>query len=104
MAEYRRDPQAALSKIVGLANGHRTYLSIDIDVVDPAFAPGTGTPEPGGMESWAILDAVYYLMSNMDVRALDVMEVLPSRDHQTLTAKLANRIITTALSTIDVSE
>jgi arginase family enzyme len=43
-------------------------------------------------------------MSNMDVRALDVMEVLPSRDHQTLTAKLANRIITTALSTIDVSE
>ncbi len=104
MAEYRRDPQAALSKVVTLAGGQRTYLSVDIDVVDPAFAPGTGTPEPGGMESWAILDAVYYLMRNLNVCAMDVMEVLPSRDHNNLTAKLANRIITTALSSIDVSQ
>lgn len=103
MVEYRSDPQAALTKVVELANGRRTYLSVDIDVVDPAFAPGTCAPEPGGMESWAILDAVYRLMSELDVCALDVMEVLPSRDHTNLTAKLANRIIATALSTIDRS-
>ena len=95
--EYRADPDAALAKIVALANGRPTYLSIDIDVVDPAFAPGTGTPEPGGLTSWDILKAAYRLNCDLNTVAMDITEVLPARDVSDITTKLASRIIVKSL-------
>ena len=76
------------------------FLSVDIDVVDPGSAPGTGTPEPGGLSARALLDAVRRVGSELPVRGVDVVEVSPPYDHSEITAYLANRVILEALSAI----
>jgi len=74
------------------------FLSIDIDVVDPGLAPGTGTPEPGGLSSRELLDAVRRATSELPVAGIDVVEVSPPYDHAEVTAFLANRVVLEALS------
>jgi agmatinase len=74
------------------------FLSVDVDVVDPGSAPGTGTPEPGGLSARALLDAVRRLAMELPVAGLDVVEVAPPYDHAEITAYLANRIVLEALS------
>lgn len=61
------------------------YVSIDIDVLDPAFAPGTGTPEPGGVSSRELLRLLRGL-SALDVVGGDIVEVAPPYDHAEITA------------------
>lgn len=68
------------------------YLSLDIDVLDPAFAPGTGTLEPGGLTSWELLTALGALRGANLVGA-DIVEVLPARDPGGRTATLAAKIL-----------
>ena len=53
------------------------YLSVDVDVCDPAFAPGTGTPEPGGLTSGDLLRAVRRIAAEVGIVGLDVVEVSP---------------------------
>lgn len=67
------------------------YLTFDIDCVDPAFAPGTGTPSVGGFTSAEVLAALR-LFAGMDFVGADVVEVLPDRDPQGITALLAAHI------------
>src|SRR5215203_150872 len=55
-----------------------TYLTVDVDVLDPAFVPGTGTPEPGGMTSGELLLAVRTVASELDLVGVDVVEVIPT--------------------------
>jgi agmatinase len=55
------------------------YISVDIDVVDPAYAPGTGTPEVGGITSWEIMEALRTLVGYR-VIGFDVVEVSPQFD------------------------
>ena len=74
------------------------FLSVDIDVVDPGFAPGTGTPEPGGFSSRQLLDAVRRATMELPVAGIDVVEVSPPYDHAEITAYLANRVVLEALS------
>jgi agmatinase len=76
------------------------YLSVDIDVADPGHAPGTGTPEPGGLSGRALLDAVRRLCYELPVVGLEVVEVSPPYDHADITAALANRVVLEALSAI----
>ncbi|MEA2372242.1 MAG: agmatinase [Solirubrobacteraceae bacterium] len=76
------------------------FLAVDIDVVDPGMAPGTGTPEPGGLTSWELLSAVRHVCSALDVRAISIAEVSPPYDHADVTALLANRVVLEALSAI----
>jgi agmatinase len=76
------------------------FLSIDIDVVDPGVAPGTGTPEPGGLSSRQLLDAVRRTTMELPVAGIDVVEVSPPYDHAEVTAYLANRVVLEALSGI----
>ena len=76
------------------------FLSVDIDVADPAHAPGTGTPEPGGLSSRQLLDAVRRIALEVPVVGLDVVEVSPPYDHADITAALANRVVLEALSGI----
>jgi agmatinase len=76
------------------------FLSIDVDVVDPGMAPGTGTPEPGGLTSRQLLDAVRRLASTLPVVGIDVVEVAPAYDTADVTAMLANRVVLEALSGI----
>jgi agmatinase len=74
------------------------FLSVDIDVVDPGMAPGTGTPEPGGLTGRALLDGVRRIAMEMPLAGVDVVEVSPPFDHAEVTAFLANRVVLEALS------
>ena len=76
------------------------FLSVDIDVVDPGMAPGTGTPEPGGMTSRELLEAVRRICLELPIVGIDVVEVAPAFDSADITAILANRVVLEALSAI----
>jgi agmatinase len=73
------------------------FLSVDVDVVDPGAAPGTGTPEPGGLSSRQLLDAVRRIAMESNLAGLDVVEVSPPYDHAEITAYLGNRVVLEAL-------
>lgn len=68
------------------------YVTFDIDVIDPAFAPGTGTPEPGGITSGEALEIMYSL-SEINVIGMDIVEVSPMHDVSSRTALLAAKMI-----------
>ena len=76
------------------------FLSVDIDVCDPGHAPGTGTPEPGGLTARELLDAVRRICLELPVVGVDVVEVAPPYDHADITAALGNRVVLEALSAI----
>jgi formimidoylglutamase len=80
------------------------YLSLDIDVVDPGMAPGTGTPEPGGLLSREILRAIRRVVGRVDLAAMDVVEVSPPYDQSEVTAMLAHRAVMEALSALAVKK
>ncbi len=70
------------------------FISVDIDVVDPGMAPGTGTPEPGGLTSRELLDTVRRLAREFPVVGADVVEVSPPYDGPgQITAFLGNRVV-----------
>ena len=97
-----RGLNTCLDEVFGLAMDgcDAVFLSVDIDVVDPGSAPGTGTPEPGGLSARALLDAVRRIGSELPVGGIDVVEVSPPYDHAEITAYLANRVVLEALSGI----
>ena len=68
------------------------FLTVDVDVLDPAFAPGTGTPEPGGLTPLELLSACRTLAAGLDLVGADVVEVLP-RTLEDTTALVANRVV-----------
>jgi agmatinase len=76
------------------------YLSVDIDVADPGHAPGTGTPEPGGLSGRELLDSVRRICYELPVVGAEVVEVAPPYDHADITAALGNRVVLEALSAI----
>jgi agmatinase len=76
------------------------FLSVDVDVCDPGHAPGTGTPEPGGLSARQLLDSVRRICLELPVVGVDIVEVSPPYDHAEITAYLANRVALEALSGI----
>jgi agmatinase len=88
----------AEASAIALDDCDAVFLSVDVDVVDPGSAPGTGTPEPGGLSSRDLLDAVRRLTMELPVAGLDIVEVSPPYDQAEVTAYLANRIVLEALS------
>jgi agmatinase len=80
------------------------YLSIDIDVLDPGLAPGTGTPEPGGLLPRELLRAVRQIVAAVDLAGMDVVEVSPPYDHAEVTAMAANRAVLEAISALAVKK
>lgn len=93
----RRGLDAVVDDAVAAAMGdgaRGVYISIDIDVVDPGMAPGTGTPEPGGITARELLDTVQRLGRELDVVGADLVEVSPHYDQPAdITARLANRVV-----------
>ncbi|WP_031518004.1 agmatinase [Desulfofalx alkaliphila] len=81
-----------LEKVVGQLQGRPVYVTLDIDVVDPAFAPGTGTPEPGGCTAREILQAVH-LLKGVNLVGFDLVEVSPVYDQSERTALLAAKLV-----------
>lgn len=84
--------QAIRDRVTGPA-----YVTLDIDVIDPAFAPGTGTPVPGGLASRELISLVWEL-HGIDVVGFDLVEVSPPYDQSDVTALLAARLMYETLS------
>ena len=99
----RRGLDACLSEAFAIATDDcdGVFLSVDVDVVDPGMAPGTGTPEPGGLTARELLDAVRRCALELPVVGMDVVELSPVYDGPgQVTAFLANRVVLEALSGI----
>jgi agmatinase len=77
-----------VDRVLERVGDHPVYVSIDIDVLDPAFAPATGTPEAGGMTSRELL-GVLRAMSGLQLVGADIVEVSPAYDHAEITAVAA---------------
>jgi len=95
MADVRRDGiEAVLDEAIGEVDNGPAFLTVDIDVLDPAFAPGTGTPEPGGMTTADVLWAVRTVGQRLDLVGADVVEVVPLHlGTADITALVADRIV-----------
>ena len=98
---HERGIRPVIEDVVREMDGlEHVFLSVDIDVCDPAYAPGTGAPEPGGMSARDLLWSVRTLASALPVAGMEVVEVSPPYDHAEITALLAHRVVLEALSGI----
>jgi len=88
--------QTCIDSIMQRLQGHPCYLTLDIDCLDPAFAPGTGTPEPGGMSSSQVLTFLEAL-AVLNLVGMDCVEVAPAYDHAELTSTAAATFVWTYL-------
>lgn len=88
---HKHGVEALLDNIKNILGEHKTYLTFDIDCVDPAFAPGTGTPVCGGLSSAQVLQIVRGLRG-MNLIGMDLVEVSPPYDHAEITSLLAASI------------
>ncbi len=85
-------PAGTAQRLLARTAGHKSFLSFDIDFFDPAFAPGTGTPEVGGPSSSFGLEVVRRL-GGVDFIGYDLVEVLPSSDVSGITALLGATVV-----------
>jgi agmatinase len=92
---------AIVRRTVELVDDGPVFVSVDVDVLDPAFAPGTGTPEPGGLTSRELLRACRHVGQRLDVVGADVVEVIPTLvSSADVTALVADRIVRELLTGI----
>ena len=94
---HEAGPAAVAAEIRRVVGDAPAYLSFDIDALDPAFAPGTGTPEIGGLATWQA-QAILRALGGLDFVGMDVMEVAPAYDHAEITALAAATIVWEYLS------
>jgi agmatinase len=92
-------PAAVAAAIRERVGDRPAFISFDIDVIDPAFAPGTGTPEPGGLSAHDGLEIVR-LLRGIDFIGFDVVEVIPAYDPAAQTATLAANLAYEMLSLV----
>lgn len=90
-------PEAVAQRIRAVVGAQPCYLSFDIDAIDPAQAPGTGTPEVGGLFTWQV-SAILKRLRGVDFAGMDVVEVLPAHDVAEITALAAATVIWQYLS------
>lgn len=88
---HRRPLQDVITQILKRVGNGPVYLTFDIDCLDPAYAPGTGTPVPGGLASWQALEIIRGL-KGINLVGMDVVEVAPCYDHAEITALAAAQI------------
>ena len=90
-----------VERTVAAVDDGPVFLTVDVDVLDPAFAPGTGTPEPGGVSSAELLWACREIASRLELVGIDVVEVIPTGvGSADITALVADRIVREALTGI----
>jgi agmatinase len=93
--------RAVVERAVEVVGAGPAFLSIDVDVLDPAFAPGTGTPEPGGMTSADLLWACRELATRLELVGADLVEVIPTAvGSADVTALVADRAVREVLTGI----
>jgi agmatinase len=92
---------AVVQRTVEVVAEGPVFASVDVDVLDPAFAPGTGTPEPGGMTSGELLWACRTVAEQLELVGADVVEVIPTAPGSAdITALVADRIVRELLTGI----
>jgi agmatinase len=93
--------EEVVGRTLGIVGDGPAYLSVDVDVLDPAFAPGTGTPEPGGMTSADLLWACRTVAEALELVGAEVVEVIPtSVGSADVTALVADRVVREILNGI----
>jgi arginase family enzyme len=90
---FVEDCESTVDLITEFANGRDLYVSIDLDSVDPVFSPGTYYQEPGGFTSREFLYMIKRISKIKSLKAVDLVEVIPKKDRDNLTVKLAARIV-----------
>jgi agmatinase len=85
---HESTPAAVAARVLDVVGRGPAYLSFDIDCLDPAFAPGTGTPEVGGLATWQA-QGILRRLGGLDFRGADVVEVAPAHDVAEITALAA---------------
>lgn len=91
--QLQEDLQDTCDVIMEFSNNKELYVSIDIDVIDPAFAPGTGYKEPGGLTSREFIYLTQRINKIKNLRAVDIVEINPDKDRDGLTVKLGAKIL-----------
>jgi agmatinase len=94
--------RGAVERMRRRLDGGPVYVSVDIDVLDPAFAPGTGTPEAGGLTSRELLGTLRGL-TGLDIVGADIVEVAPAYDHAEITGIAAAHVAYELLSVLSVN-
>jgi len=89
---HERGPNVVADRTAAVIGDAPAYLSFDIDALDPAFAPGTGTPEIGGLASWQV-QALLRRLGGIDFVGMDIVEVSPPYDHAEITALAAATVV-----------
>jgi agmatinase len=92
-AEIARDPAAAAREIASRLAGQKVHVSFDIDVLDPAFAPGTEIPSAGGLSSRQAIELLRAATERSRLVGLDIVEVSPPFDHGDITTFAALKMI-----------
>ena len=93
--------ESVLERALAIVGAGPVFLSVDIDVLDPAYAPGTGTPEPGGMTSVELLKAVRVVAERLELVGADLVEVIPTAvGSADITALVAERVVREILTGI----
>ena len=93
MNQFLDNLQDTCDIIMEFSNGKDLYVSIDIDVIDPAFAPGTGYQEPGGLSTRDFLYTIQRLNKIKNLRGIDLVEINPEKDKDNQTIKLGAKIL-----------
>jgi len=93
MNQFLDNLQDTCDIIMEFSNSKELYVSIDIDVIDPAFAPGTGYQEPGGLSTRDFLYVIQRINKVRNLKGIDIVEINPEKDEQGRTVKLGAKIL-----------
>ena len=97
MNQLLEDLQDTCDTIMEFSNGKELYVSVDIDVIDPAFAPSTGSQEPGGLTNRQFLYLIQRINKIKNLKAVDIVEINSEKDKTGLTVKLGAKILSELL-------
>ena len=93
MTNLTNDLPDMCDMIMEFSNGKELYVSVDIDFIDPVFAPATGYPEPGGITSRQFLYLIQRIKKIRTLRAIDIVEINEKKDKDRITVKLGAKIL-----------
>ncbi len=99
---HEQGPKAVAERVRAIVGEASCYLSFDVDALDPAFAPGTGTPEIGGLASWQA-QSILRRLTGLRFRGMDVVEVAPAYDVAEITALAAATMVFEYLALVAVT-
>ena len=97
MGQLMENLEDSCDTIMEFSNGKELYVSIDIDFLEPAFAPGTGYKEPGGLSSKEFIYILQRINKMKNLKGVDIVEINPDKDIEGLTVKLGAKILSELL-------